>query len=109
MPADPADFRRDADPAHDDPLLDYNTDHNYSWFDLNVTDQNRFDLWNQEFQQYVTNSNLPTMEFIDLPRDHTAGGSTALQMVADNDLALGKIVNVVSHSKYRKDTAIYVT
>jgi YVTN family beta-propeller protein len=94
--------------AHD-PLLDRNTDHNYPWFDLNVTDQNRFDLWNQEFQQYVANNNLPAMEFIDLPRDHTAGGSSALQMVADNDLALGKIVDAVFHSKYWKDTAIFVT
>ncbi|MCZ8517609.1 bifunctional YncE family protein/alkaline phosphatase family protein [Paenibacillus filicis] len=91
-----------------DPLLDANTDHDYPWFDMNVKDMHRFDLWNQEFQQYVANDNLPTFQFIDLPDDHTGGGWTAKQMVADNDLALGKIVETVSHSKYWKDTAIFV-
>ncbi|MCZ8516441.1 beta-propeller fold lactonase family protein [Paenibacillus filicis] len=91
-----------------DPLLDANTNHDYAWYDMGVTDQHRFDVWNQEFQQYVANNNLPSMQFIDLPRDHTAGGATAKQLVADNDLALGKIVDTVSHSKYWKDTAIFV-
>jgi YVTN family beta-propeller protein len=91
-----------------DPLLDANTFHDYPWYDMGVSDQTRFGLWNKEFQQYVANDNLPTMQFIDLPRDHTAGGATAKQLVADNDLALGKIVDAVSHSKYWKDTAIFV-
>ncbi|GLV53633.1 hypothetical protein KDH_04850 [Dictyobacter sp. S3.2.2.5] len=93
--------------AHD-PILNNNTDHDYPWFDMGVTDQHRFDLWNQEFQSYVAKNNLPTMQFIDLPRDHTGGGATAAQMVADNDLALGKIVDTVSHSKYWQNTAIFV-
>ncbi|MBT8160669.1 MULTISPECIES: beta-propeller fold lactonase family protein [Arthrobacter] len=93
--------------AHD-PLLDANTAHNFPWFDMGVSDQHRFDLWNQEFQQYKANDNLPSMQFIDLPRDHTAGGGTAKQLVADNDLALGKIVDQVSHSQFWKSTAIFV-
>ncbi len=93
--------------AHD-PLLDANTDHEYPWFDMGVSDQHRFDLWNKEFQQSKASGSLPAMQFIDLPRDHTAGGSTAAQLVADNDLALGKIVDEVSHSKFWKDTAIFV-
>lgn len=93
--------------AHD-PILNANTDHAYPWFDMSISDQTRFNLWNQELQNYVKNDNLPTMEFIDLPRDHTAGGATAKQLVADNDQALGKIVDTVSHSKYWKDTAIFV-
>ncbi|GAB3569785.1 hypothetical protein GCM10027405_33540 [Arthrobacter alkaliphilus] len=93
--------------AHD-PLLDANTAHNFPWFDMGVSDQHRFDLWDQEFQQYKANDNLPAMQFIDLPRDHTAGGGTAKQLVADNDLALGKIVDEVSHSQFWKSTAIFV-
>lgn len=93
--------------AHD-PLLDANTAHNFPWFDMGVSDQHRFDLWDQEFQQYKANNNLPAMQFIDLPRDHTAGGGTATQLVADNDLALGKIVDQVSHSQFWKSTAIFV-
>lgn len=93
--------------AHDK-ILNNNTNHDYPWFDMGVSDQTRFDIWNKDFQSYVANNNLPTMQFIDLPRDHTAGGATAKQLVADNDLALGKIVDTVSHSKYWKDTAIFV-
>ncbi|OIK10874.1 hypothetical protein BIV60_19615 [Bacillus sp. MUM 116] len=93
--------------AHDK-VLNENTNHDYPWFDMGVSDQHRFDLWNKEFQSYVENDNLPTMQFIDLPRDHTAGGATAKELVADNDLALGKIVEAVSNSKYWKNTAIFV-
>jgi DNA-binding beta-propeller fold protein YncE len=91
-----------------EPLLNDNTDHNYPWFDMWIPDMKRYEEWNKEFQQYVTNNNLPTFQFIDLPRDHTAGGATAKELVADNDMALGKIVDTVSHSKYWKDTAIFV-
>jgi YVTN family beta-propeller protein len=93
--------------AHDK-ILNNNTNHDYPWFDMGASDQKRFDIWNKDFQSYVANNNMPTMQFIDLPRDHTAGGATAKQLVADNDLALGKIVDAVSHSKYWKDTAIFV-
>ncbi|MCZ8516582.1 carbohydrate-binding protein [Paenibacillus filicis] len=89
-------------------LLNDNTDHDYPWFDMGITDMARYQEWNKEFQQYVANDNLPTFQFIDLPRDHSAGGGTALALATDNDQALGKIVETVSHSKYWKDTAIFV-
>lgn len=96
-----------------EPLLNDNTDHDYPWFNLDIPDQQRFEEWNREFEQYVAHDNLPTFEFLNLPRDHTVGwfggGATAKAMVADNDLALGKIVDAVSRSKYWKDTAIFVT
>ncbi|NYG08668.1 YVTN family beta-propeller protein [Phycicoccus badiiscoriae] len=95
-----------------EPLLNRNTDHAYPWFDMNITDQSRFTEWKKEFDQYVAKDNLPSWQFVDLPRDHTngwyAGGSTAKAMVADNDYALGQLVSTVSHSKYWKDTAIFV-
>ncbi|MCW2876573.1 MAG: beta-propeller repeat-containing protein [Sphaerisporangium sp.] len=96
-----------------EPLLDHNTDHAYPWFDMNITDQSRYQEWKKEFDSYVAHDNLPTWQFVDLPRDHTAGlapgASSPKAMVADNDLALGKIVETVSHSKYWNDTAIFVT
>jgi YVTN family beta-propeller protein len=96
-----------------EPLLNDNTDQEYPWFDLTIPDQQRYQEWRREFDQNVEHDNLPTLEFIDLPRDHTvgwfAGGNTAKAMVADNDLALGEIVDAVSHSKYWNDTAIFVT
>ena len=53
------------------------------------------------------------MQFVRLAGDHTFGTSvgkpTPKAAVADNDLALGRIVGAVSHSRYWKDTAIFVT
>ncbi|MDP5226303.1 MULTISPECIES: beta-propeller fold lactonase family protein [Arthrobacter] len=93
--------------AHD-PILNAQTNHDYPWFDMSVSDQKRFDIWNKDFQGFKSSGTMPSMQFIDLPRDHTAGAGTAAQLVADNDLALGKIVDEVSHSQFWKDTAIFV-
>ena len=108
-----------------DPVLDANTDHNYRGFDLSCPDSAgtftapascgtpRIDEWLSEFQGYQANGNLPTVEFVRLPNDHTAGTSagapTPKAYVADNDLALGRLVDAVSHSKYWQDTAIFAT
>ena len=95
-----------------DPELEANTNHDYPWFDMSITDQHRFDVWKKEWDRHVADHDLPTMQLISLPRDHTGGLSPDVQtppeMVADNDAALGKIVDTVSHSKYWKDTAIFV-
>jgi DNA-binding beta-propeller fold protein YncE len=68
---------------------------------------------NKEFQQFVKNGNLPQLEILRLPNDHTKGtapGSLSPQSyVAQNDLAVGKLVDAVSHSPYWKDTAIFIT
>lgn len=109
-----------------DPVLDANTDHNYLGFDLNCPDSPgtfsplgsectspRVSEWQQEFNSYVANKDLPTVEFVRLPNDHTSGTApgkpSALEYVADNDLALGTLVDTVSHSPYWKNTAIFVT
>ncbi|NOU74530.1 beta-propeller fold lactonase family protein [Paenibacillus sp. LMG 31458] len=91
-----------------EPVLNANTDHDYPMTDLNVSDVTRFNEWNKEFQQNMANDSMPTFQFIRLLRDHTNGAATAKQLVADNDLALGKVVDTVSHSKYWNDTAIFV-
>jgi hypothetical protein len=53
------------------------------------------------------------VQFLRLPNDHTSGTKpgmpTPRAYVADNDLALGRVVDAVSHSKYWKNTAIFVT
>src|SRR5262249_48210257 len=58
-------------------------------------------------------SNLPTVEFVRLPNDHNAGtfngAPTPRAYTLDNDIALGKLVDAVSHSKYWGSTAIFVT
>jgi YVTN family beta-propeller protein len=95
-----------------DPSIGSNYDVNYPGWTLGVTDLQRFDEWNSEFQQFVQNGNLPSLEVIQMPGDHTNGTSpntyTPQAFVAQNDLAIGKIVDAVSHSQYWKDTAIFV-
>ncbi len=68
--------------------------------------------WRGEFDQYVKNGNLPHFMMMRLPRDHTSGTSTGLSspraMVADNDYAIGQLVEAISHSPYWSTTAICI-
>ena len=72
----------------------------------------RVDVWLKEFQQFVSQGNLPALEIMHLPGDHTSGGRpgrpTPKAHMADNDLALGRIVEAVSNSPYWKDTVFFV-
>jgi YVTN family beta-propeller protein len=69
--------------------------------------------WEREFRQYAHNGDLPQLSIVRFPNDHTngtrAGSATPRAYVADNDLALGRLVDVVSHSVFWKDTLILVT
>ncbi|OKH48923.1 hypothetical protein NIES2101_21565 [Calothrix sp. HK-06] len=95
-----------------EPRLAANTDLNFPGYDLTISDQTRFNEWLNEFQQYEASGQLPTVEFVRLPNDHTSGtrigAPTPRAYMADNDLALGKLVDAVSHSPFWKDTAIFV-
>ena len=55
---------------------------------------------------------MPQLMIVRLPNDHTAGTKpdvpTPTAYLADNDLALGRVVEAVSHSKFWKETAIFV-
>jgi YVTN family beta-propeller protein len=66
-----------------------------------------------EFSGFVTNNNLPQLCILLLYNDHTAGTSagypTPAAQVADNDLALGQVVDAISHSPYWPQSAIFVT
>ena len=84
----------------------------FAGFDLEITDNKRLNAWQYEFNLYVANGNLPQLSIVRLPNDHTAGtkpgAPTPRAMVADNDLALGRLVEAVSNSVYWKDSAIFV-
>lgn len=84
----------------------------YPSFDMKILDQDRVDVWLGEFQQYVHRRNLPALQIMHLPGDHTSGARpgtlTPRAHMADNDLALGRIVDAVSHSPYWKDTVLFV-
>jgi DNA-binding beta-propeller fold protein YncE len=88
------------------------TNAKYPVFDLKITDQIRFNIWKEDFNNLVEKDSLPAFSLIRLPNDHTAGtrkGSlTVRAMIADNDYALGEIVQTISKSKYWKESIIFV-
>jgi len=59
--------------AGDKPFLATHTNPDYPGFDLNLMDQARIDVWLKEFAGYVTNNDMPQLEIVRLPNDHTAG------------------------------------
>ena len=88
------------------------TSPDYVGWDLNYPDVKRAATWIEEFDHYEQGDSLPQFEIIKLPNDHTAGTKreslSPRAMVADNDRALGLIVDRISHSKYWKESAIFV-
>ena len=87
-------------------------DTEYEPFNMSVSDQKRADRFISEFQRLEAAGELPRFIVVHLPCDHTVGTSvgkrTPTAMVADNDLALGRIVEAVSRSKVWPQTAIFV-
>jgi YVTN family beta-propeller protein len=85
---------------------------NYPYFPLTAPDQTRADLFIAEFREFEKKGTLPNLLYMSLPCDHTAGTKpgypTPRAMVADNDRALGRIVEAVSHSKFWPKTCIFV-
>ena len=98
--------------SSDVPSLDALLNRDYPIYSQNIPDVYRAEIFHKEFQQYVTNGNLPALTIMTLPADHTAGTApdfpTPQAHVADNDLALGRIVEEISKSPYWKDSAIFV-
>ena len=95
----------------DVPSVAQNINPAFPIFNTGIPDQYRLDVFLQEFQQYVANKNLPNLVVMTLCTDHTSGGTlgdpTPASQVADNDLAVGRLVDAVSHSPFWADTAIF--
>ncbi|HEV7429348.1 MAG TPA: hypothetical protein VGQ46_23590, partial [Thermoanaerobaculia bacterium] len=84
----------------------------YPPFNMEITDQTRADIWLREFGEFVARGSLPSLEIVRLPNDHTRGAAlgkpTPRAYMADNDLALGRIIDALSHSPFWRDTAVFV-
>ncbi|MBV8172667.1 MAG: beta-propeller fold lactonase family protein [Candidatus Eremiobacteraeota bacterium] len=82
----------------------------YRPFDVTYSDQDRIVEWLREFRQFEASGQLPNLEVVWLPSDHTAamraGARTPYAMIADNDYALGRMIEALSHSRYWKDTLL---
>lgn len=98
------------------PLLK-NTSPIFPMFNTSIPDQYRFEQFKKEFDEMYASGKQPLPQFIYiwLPNDHTArprpadGYPYRASYVADNDLALGKIIDLISHSKFWPETAIFIT
>jgi YVTN family beta-propeller protein len=73
-------------------------------FDLSIPDIYRYQIWKQDFEK----NGPANFNMVWLSSDHTGGPTYPEAGVADNDLATGQIVDTISHSKYWKDSAIFV-
>ncbi|MBU2783579.1 MAG: hypothetical protein JJ713_09815 [Acidithiobacillus sp.] len=91
------------------------TDVYYRGFDSAYPDFWRFKEWEREFSAYEKQGQLPQLSLVRLPGDHTGsfkeamdGIDTPERQVADNDYALGLLLERVAHSRFAKDTLIFV-
>jgi len=88
------------------------TNREYPPFDLNVSDLKRYKVWKKEFDEAVKNNTVSNFNILRLPNDHcwgTAKGRlTPTAYVAQNDYALGLMVDKISHSKIWKESIIFV-
>jgi YVTN family beta-propeller protein len=83
----------------------------YVGWAMNVPDQARADFFLRELGEFEARGEFPALTIICLPNDHTdgtkAGSPTPAAHMADNDLAFGRIVEGLSHSKFWPETAIF--
>jgi YVTN family beta-propeller protein len=81
---------------------------NFPQFDLNIPDQFRVDLWVQDFDNDVKAGTVPTLSILWIMCDHTGGPPTVDAEQADNDLAVGRIIDYISHSSVWSNSAIFI-
>ncbi len=108
LPISPTKYRTYADI----PSLNKIMDHRYPKFQLNIPDQYRVDMWNRYFDRWRKTGKMPNLQMMWVMDDHTAGVGSGqpdpVAEVADNDLAVGRIIDEISHSRFWKSTAVFV-
>ena len=94
------------------PSLEGLYDPHYVGWNLKYSDLDRVKEWRREFDAFVRHGTLPQLEWIWLPNDHTSGSRpgelTPVAYVAQNDYALGLIVEAISHSPVWRSSAIFI-
>jgi hypothetical protein len=92
--------------------LEGHIDPQYQTFDMGYPDAKRADRFLSELHRFEQEGDMPRLQIVRLPNDHTSGASpgkpTPVAHVADNDLAFGRLVEGVSKSKFWAKTAIFV-
>lgn len=84
----------------------------YPGWDLSIDDQRRADVWLADLADFVRRGEMPTLELVWLPSDHTAGARSGMRTprayMADNDLALGRMIEALSRTPFWKSTVVFV-
>ena len=92
--------------------LEGHFDKDFPEYDLSVADLFRFETWKHDFDSLLEKDAVPQLSTIRLPNNHTAGARVGMPtpraMVAENDQALGKLIEHLSHSKIWKESAVFV-
>jgi len=95
-----------------DPQLQPYTCPSYPGFNMHITDVTRFKIWAEDFDSLAALQRVPDLSIIRLPNDHTAGTwkgmPTVESMIADNDYALGLMVEHISNSAVWESSIIFV-
>ena len=85
---------------------------NFRSWDLKYSDLDRVIEWKRDFDDQLRRGQVPQLSYIWLPNDHTDGRKSKIlnpyQFVAQNDAALGRLVQIISHSPIWKDSLILV-
>jgi hypothetical protein len=96
----------------DKPYLNDHTNEKFPGFSMSILDQVRADIWIEELQQFDRDGKMPALEIVRLPNDHTsglrAGERTPFAFMADNDLALGRMVEALSKTQFWKNSVMFV-
>jgi hypothetical protein len=94
------------------PALQGHFDPQFRGFDVDYPDAKRADRFISELQRFEAEGEMPRLQILRLPNDHTAGTSpkkpTPTAYLSDNDAAFGRVVEAVSRSKFWARTAIFV-
>jgi YVTN family beta-propeller protein len=94
------------------PNLKNNCSLKYPSYNLSIKDVTRFEAWKTDFDSLLTKNSVPNLNIIRLGNDHTAGARigmpTTEAMVADNDLAVGKLVEHLSKSGIWEQSVIFI-
>ena len=94
------------------PFLDAHTEPDFPGFDMDISDQRRADIWLTALARWEREGQMPALQLLYLPNDHTMGGRTGAltprAYVADNDLALGRVIEALSRSRFWRSTIVFV-
>ena len=88
------------------------TNEKFPGFDMNIPDQRRADVWLADLRDFERDGRMPALQIVRLPNDHTvgarAGSPTPFAYMADNDLALGRMIDALSKTRFWKSTVVFV-